>query len=143
MSNTIAIQVAPLDPQVQKMSSYRFSILTSTAIEPTDSLIVSFDSNFGLSSMPLNATFTNGIYGNKSMSLSANTITLSSLNSASLSKVTLNFTLFDIINPYDTRSSQIQVSVITQTLNTRSKSNYTISMTAGTITVNNFSCNIY
>jgi hypothetical protein len=141
--NTIAIQVNPTVAQVQKTSSYLFSILPSTTIQPTDSLIVSFDSNFGLSNMLGNASFTNGIFGNKSISLSGNTITFSSLNSAALSKVTLNFTLFNISNPYDTRSSQIQVSIITQTLNTRSKSNYTISMTASTITVNSFSCNIY
>lgn len=93
--------------------------------------------------MLTNATFTNGIFGNKSISLNGNTLTLSNLNSAPLSKVTLNFTLFNIANPYDTRSSQIQVSIMTQTLNTRSKSNFTISMTPSTITTNSFSCNVY
>jgi len=114
--NTILIEVSPTVTQVQQSTPYLFSILPSTTIQPTDSLIIAFDSNFGFANLQLSAIFTNGIFGSKSFSLNQNYITFSGLNSAALSKVRLNFTLTNITNPYDTRSSQIRVSIITQTL---------------------------
>ncbi len=141
-ANVMSLNVTASSLIVQQPATYSFSILPTSPIMSSDSLVIEFPSSYVLTNVQ-SAVFYLNIFMTKTVQLNGSSLILSFLIPIYILGKTIKFNISNIINPFDSRSVVVKISIVTSDGFVRDTASVSLSIGSGVMAVNSFTCGTY